>query len=118
MGSSDFSGGGICGFAPTPASNGNRAVPPQPAAANATNDSVPTINSRDEMHIGRHTAIKMPQARDAVAFLHNTPCVSSTSAAARQHLLTVSEERMPGNFCPRRTVNGLRDLGTEPKAGG
>src|SRR5882757_7715109 len=60
MGSSDFSGGGICGFAPTPASNGNRAVPPQPATANATNDSVPTLNSRDVMHMGRHTAIKMP----------------------------------------------------------
>ena len=36
VGCSDFSGGGSCGWVPTPASNGNRAVPPHPAAnANA-----------------------------------------------------------------------------------
>jgi hypothetical protein len=46
---SDFCGGGSSGWAPIPASSGNRAVPPQPASANAMSAAEPEANNRDEV---------------------------------------------------------------------
>ncbi len=71
----------------------------------------PEANNRDEVCMEWHTAIKMPRGTE-MAFLHDTPCMSSTSAWAKQHLLTVSEVRISGNFIPGCTVNGRGRVGS------
>jgi hypothetical protein len=63
VGSSDFWGGGICGFGPIPASSGKRAVLPQAATVSKLVANPVLINERDEVDMEPGTAIKMPQRR-------------------------------------------------------
>jgi hypothetical protein len=63
VGSSDFSGGGICGLGPIPASSGKRAVLPQAATVSKLVANPVLINERDEVDMEPGTAIKMPHRR-------------------------------------------------------
>lgn len=94
---SDLRGGGSCGWAPIPAASGNRAVLPQLATSTAK----PEANSREEVCMEWQTAIKMPPA--------------DRPALAMQHLFTVTEVQIFGNFAPDCTVNG-RGLGGQQVA--
>src|SRR5882724_274001 len=75
VGSSDFSGGGICGFGPIPASSGRRAVPPQ---APSTTQLIANTARRDAVDMEPATASKMPRSGNAWV-RHNYLLVSSTS---------------------------------------
>src|SRR6266702_3423370 len=100
MGSSYFSGGGICGFGPIPASSGNRAVPPQPASPSKLVANPSTLidhtdrpkdpADRNAIDMEPGTAIKMPACRERCRVPHNTLLLSSTSGPAWQHFFAVS----------------------------